>query len=727
MAGIKDQANSVYRDFVVDGVPASGQNDPAKSDIRNLFSAVDIGIAAAQAGIKIVATTADRDSYYATPANQSKLVYVNNNNGSASDPANGVYEYSGGSARLAQGFYQGVASVVQPLVDRAETAASSAQASATTAQNAAYDIAYLNGETANGPLYKSDGSLSGWSGDLTAWSSVQKPALISYNPPPFMAQEPGPAGSSDHGGVREGYWLEDTDGTWYIFYGAGDGSTSGPDGPWRPQYAKSVDRGLNWTKLGEVPGISLNHGYDSGMWPSRDNLFVFRHTDGFYYFHTLTAGSVTQNQICGQPYTSDVWKASNINGPYTYVGYTLQQGPAGRFDALDAYASSLVKQGSTWHLFYSATRESGSEWYIGRATASTPYGPFTSTGVQVLPDNIRGQDENPEVFWHPVLAKWVMLTNNVNKALAGTDSNRAYFSDSLTDWSAAVVNITQRISPMDGVRAVGHSRPKRFADYTVDMDGLGNVPVIFDTDPPPDSLGNHTGRRLKYAVLEPSNKELRVQTTSSAGGDLKRSMLHDSFVADFCLVTYANQGSMNFTYRGHDDTYYKVIFDLGQNTTAGLAAIFSKVIAGTETGIANSVGATVRSVVGLYHRITVVVRGSVHRVYVDGELQINAVDGEIPYGRDIGFKGNGPLTAAVRGMTIRKNNDVTLKGRGGKSTISLRGVGYIPLAAADGGSGSTTLTIAHYPASSVNSDLANVYAPSTGVWGGDVIYDTNGQ
>lgn len=122
MGAIKDQANSVYRDFVVDGVPASGQNDPAKSDIRDLFSAVDIGIAAAQAGIKIVATTADRDTYYATPANREKLVYVNNNNGSATDPANGVYEYVNGAPRIAQAFYQGVAAVVQPLVDEAEDA-----------------------------------------------------------------------------------------------------------------------------------------------------------------------------------------------------------------------------------------------------------------------------------------------------------------------------------------------------------------------------------------------------------------------------------------------------------------------------------------------------------------------------------------------------------------------------------------------------------------------------
>jgi len=122
---IKTGGASVYRDFVVDGVPASGPNDPAKGDIRRLFSLIDAAVAAAQASITTVATTADRDTFYATEANRGKLVYVNNNNGSATDAANGVYEYVG-SPRLARAFYQGVATIVQPLVDKAEAAADQA-------------------------------------------------------------------------------------------------------------------------------------------------------------------------------------------------------------------------------------------------------------------------------------------------------------------------------------------------------------------------------------------------------------------------------------------------------------------------------------------------------------------------------------------------------------------------------------------------------------------------
>ena len=126
MGEIQTKASQVYRDFNTDGVQASGKYAPSKAELRSLFATVDLAVYAAQAGIAIVADTAARDTYFATAANQSKLVYVNNNNDADDDPANGVYEYVDGAPRIATGYYQGLASVVQPLVDDAETAAAEA-------------------------------------------------------------------------------------------------------------------------------------------------------------------------------------------------------------------------------------------------------------------------------------------------------------------------------------------------------------------------------------------------------------------------------------------------------------------------------------------------------------------------------------------------------------------------------------------------------------------------
>lgn len=137
MGDIRNKADNVYRDFAMAGVTASGRNEPTKADIRELMKAVDVAVYTAQAGISTVADIAARDAFFADEANQAKLVYVNNNNAAADDPANGVYEYVGG-VRLAEGYYQGLASAVQPLVDQVAAAADSLDNALTNLTEAAY-------------------------------------------------------------------------------------------------------------------------------------------------------------------------------------------------------------------------------------------------------------------------------------------------------------------------------------------------------------------------------------------------------------------------------------------------------------------------------------------------------------------------------------------------------------------------------------------------------------
>lgn len=120
MGEILTKAKSVFRDFVTDGVASSGMFSAPKRDIRDLFETIDLAVYAAQSGIKTVADLTARDAFFAVADNQAKLVYVNDNNGAADDPANGVYEYVAGAARVAEGFYEGFAAVVQPLVTETE-------------------------------------------------------------------------------------------------------------------------------------------------------------------------------------------------------------------------------------------------------------------------------------------------------------------------------------------------------------------------------------------------------------------------------------------------------------------------------------------------------------------------------------------------------------------------------------------------------------------------------
>jgi len=122
------------------GNPPSPTTEPSREGtlaaFTELYNQVVVGLAAAAQGIATVANTAARDTFYANPDNQSKLVYVNNNNGSATDPANGVYEYVSGAARLAQGFYAGLLAVVEPYAEAAAESAASADEAADRAEAA---------------------------------------------------------------------------------------------------------------------------------------------------------------------------------------------------------------------------------------------------------------------------------------------------------------------------------------------------------------------------------------------------------------------------------------------------------------------------------------------------------------------------------------------------------------------------------------------------------------
>lgn len=80
----------------------------------------------AASGVTMAENLAERDAIFAAEADA--LVYVNNHNGSADDAANGLYEYVGGAARRAEAYYRGLADIVRPLAERAETAAANAVA-----------------------------------------------------------------------------------------------------------------------------------------------------------------------------------------------------------------------------------------------------------------------------------------------------------------------------------------------------------------------------------------------------------------------------------------------------------------------------------------------------------------------------------------------------------------------------------------------------------------------
>lgn len=106
------------------GNPPSPTTEPSREGtlaaFTELYGATVDAVYAAASGITIVPDIAARDEFFEDVDNQGKLVFVNDNNGSASDPANGIYEYVDEAPRISTGFYAGLTAVVQPLVDEAQ-------------------------------------------------------------------------------------------------------------------------------------------------------------------------------------------------------------------------------------------------------------------------------------------------------------------------------------------------------------------------------------------------------------------------------------------------------------------------------------------------------------------------------------------------------------------------------------------------------------------------------
>lgn len=124
---VRAAVEAAFRDFVTDGIPASGEHEPVKSEIRAaLGELLETTLSAISAGIKRYATVAAMDADVDEADGQ--LAYVYENNGSASDPANGVYQWDSGTTAwvAATWYFDAVSAVVQPLVDQAEAAATSA-------------------------------------------------------------------------------------------------------------------------------------------------------------------------------------------------------------------------------------------------------------------------------------------------------------------------------------------------------------------------------------------------------------------------------------------------------------------------------------------------------------------------------------------------------------------------------------------------------------------------
>jgi hypothetical protein len=325
------------------------------------------------------------------------------------------------------------------------------------------------------------------------WSFPLSPSLTAGARSAVIALFPGTGSDSDAGNVREGN-LYVEDGVWYLYYDAGDGTTSGESGKWIIHLATSTDRGLTWTKHGAINiGLWKTSNTADGKWNGRGILWIGKF-DGVYHLHALSALYESYN-IPAAPYESDHWTATSLMGPWTFVERSAVIGAT--YDDVSSYGSCMVPNKGLYYLIC-GTLGSAEGYNCSISKSTSPYGPFEKIGSVILPESA-GNPENPKVFYHPMLGKWVLLANQVNTGIGMAVANSVTFTDSLDDWSLAKTYFIQKICPYDGSTAIGQISPFfTGCGATVDLSESGNVPAVFDANP---TDSNHMGRKLYYTSL----------------------------------------------------------------------------------------------------------------------------------------------------------------------------------------------------------------------------------
>lgn len=169
---------------------------------------------------------------------------------------------------------------------------------------------YWTKQTA-GLIYKTDfDSLTGFVNDGT-FSNVASDALVCFNPLPIKFTRT--LDGIDWTGVREATIFKEN-GTLYLIYDGGNGIVG-----WYNQYASSTDGGRTWTKLG-IFGPSHDKG-TGGSYLGVGMGYLYKEGNT-YYLYRLTTNNLAGSpyfDVPAEPYLGDIWKATSIAGPWTWV------------------------------------------------------------------------------------------------------------------------------------------------------------------------------------------------------------------------------------------------------------------------------------------------------------------------------------------------------------------------------------------------------------------------
>lgn len=539
-------------------------------------------------------------------------------------------------------------------------------------------------------------NLSAWINDTNTWTVEEIPVYVAY-PTERIFLPLGISGSSDYGTIRElGCYYDN--GTLLLFYDASNAPNFLATTTMGVHLASSTDGGKTWIRRGR----QLN---PSGGYWARMNGFVFKE-GSTYYLYCLNNNPTGNGE--GPPYTGSIFTSSSITGAWSLVSDFPGVGTSGQWDSVAHYPMSLVYYSGTYYAIIGGATPTATQ--IGYDTASNPDGTFTKAGTFGLSGV--GMPENPKVWWDSVLNKWCMIANQINSSGLYTDSNRLFVSDNLTDWSAATFKDIQynkygsdacAIDTTQG-DVIGVGSPIYTLSKTVYRDGI-YIPFTYDALP---TDGNHQGRKGMAGALEPSRYCAQGISSGGVGKNLRLSISHNDFVAEFSLEIVVGGVAEYYYRRDNSGAEPTNGYDLSMSNSG--PTILYKFSGGSPTSIATH-GTSLT--VGRNHRFRIEVSGNNHKIYIDGVKVIDVNDSTYTSGATMAFRAYN-VTMRVRNFHVRKSNIVTINNAPANVELQTPGGIYVT-------EHQTSITHTHYPMRSlrIGSSKSDF---SDGIYGGDV-YD----
>ena len=567
-------------------------------------------------------------------------------------------------------------------------------------------------KTSSGLIYKTDfEDFSSWVNDGT-FTKATIDALMVFDPLPNSYA---PIGDQITCGTREPCILKEGS-KFYLFYDSSD-NTNGFVTYW----AETSDGGRTWTRNGIFgPGYTKGTG---GTWFGICLGWVCK-IGNLYYNYRVTSDTpfnAPYAKMLNVPYFGEIWTSPSLYSPaneWTYIN-TIPDF-AGTWANQGSLPGSIIKVGSTYYHFFQGYNDGNWNAKVGFATSATPHGPWTLNVTPVLSDvilNDTRMPENPKVFYYPVLNKYICLNNliGVHPHLT-TDQHSLQISSVIDDWSSAKLQRVQEVCPMDTTNIVGVSSPVMQDDNTV-LTGQNNfVPFFYDADGTFQTPAFHYGRKLKIGMFEPSKNSLRFD--GSASGKIYIPQVNTNFVIEFGVEfpTYTAGETLGLIYRA-DGTGGNEYILKAQN--GGGKLILRKRVAGSESTVATGTG-NMLTTLQMINRIRVVVNGTSHKAYINGELQIDATDNAIASGTTIGCIGENVVNGDIRLISMRSSALVTFTGLTEGQEVILRADGGICASVMQANSsGNAVFNLNHYPFESFDVNGRNFIQP-TGIWGGDI-------